>query len=98
MKDEASEKEEEQKEEEEYKGNGVNINDLVTKDELTVKLDALSAKIDALIKENNDLKDKNEQLQDKYENQDFGTIQKRGVQSSNVDANETFDSYSKQFM
>ena len=38
-------------------GNGVRVEDLVTKDELMERLSAFEAKFDALVKENTDLKD-----------------------------------------
>lgn len=92
-------------EETEPQGNGININDLVTKDMLTERLSALEAKFDAVVKENTDLKDKLSKsqektngLRDKYENKDFGNFNKQGVSTKNKDANETFESYSKQFM
>lgn len=92
-------------EETEPQGNGVNINDLVTKDMLTERLSALEAKFDAVVKENIDLKDKlsksqeeTDGLRDKYENKDFGNFNRQGVSTKNKDANETFESYSKQFM
>lgn len=69
------------------------VEDLVTKEMLEERFNALSAKFDAVIKENNDLKSKLDEL----EGQDFGNIQKRGVQVKNADANETFESYSARF-
>ena len=49
---------EEKVEETEPQGNGIDINDLVTKDMLAQRLSALEAKFDAVVKENNDLKEK----------------------------------------
>lgn len=72
-------------------GNGVRIEDLVTKDELQARFDALAAKFDAVIKENQDLKDK-------YENKDFGNFQKQGTPEKNKDVQDSFDSYAKNFM
>lgn len=69
------------------------VEDLVTKEMLEERFNALSAKFEAVIKENNDLKSKLDEL----EGQDFGNIQKRGVQVKNADANETFESYSARF-
>jgi hypothetical protein len=64
-----------QVEETEPQGNGIDINDLVTKDMLAQRLSALEAKFDAVVKENSDLKNqlsnKNDELngmKDKYEN------------------------------
>lgn len=72
-------------------GNGIRVDDLVTKDELCERLAALEAKYDAVIKENQDLKDK-------YENKDFGGFQRQGVMQKDKSANSSFDEYSKQFM
>ena len=89
----------------EPQGNGVRIEDLVTKEMLAERLAALEAKFDAVVKENSDLKDelssKSEELdgmKDKYENKDFGNFQKQGVQVKDKQANSSFDEYSKQFM
>ena len=94
-----------QVEDTEPQGNGIDINDLVTKDMLAQRLSALEAKFDAVVKENQDLKDqlysKSEELdgmKDKYENKDFGNFQKQGVQVRDRQANSSFDEYSKQFM
>lgn len=77
-------------------GNGISIDDLVTKTELTDRLSSLEAKFDAVVKENQDLKDKLTEMQDKYENKNFGNMNKKGVEV-NKDNFETFDSYSRQF-
>lgn len=89
----------------EPQGNGVRIEDLVTKEMLAERLAALEAKFDAVVKENSDLKDelssKSEELdgmKDKYENKDFGNFQKQGMQVKDKQANSSFDEYSKQFM
>ena len=86
-------------------GNGIRIEDLVTKDMLAERLSALEAKFDAVVKENSDLKEqlsnKSDELkgmQDKYENKDFGGFQKQGILDKNKYANSSFDEYSKQFM
>lgn len=86
-------------------GNGIRIEDLVTKDMLAERLSALEAKFDAVVKENSDLKEqlsnKSDELkgmQDKYENKDFGGFQKQGIMDKNKYANSSFDEYSKQFM
>ena len=86
-------------------GNGVRVEDLVTKEMLAERLAALEAKFDAVVKENSDLKDelssKSEELdgmKDKYENKDFGNFQKQGMQVKDKQANSSFDEYSKQFM
>lgn len=89
----------------ETQGNGVDINDLVTKEMLTEALKSMEAKFDAVVKENQDLKDKLSQskqdaddLREKYENKDFGNFNKQGMIAKDKQANATFDEYSKQFM
>lgn len=74
-------------------GNGVRVEDLVTKEELAEKFAALEAKYEAVIKENTDLKNK-------YENPDFGNHQRQGLvpQDEEQRQYEDFDSYSKKFM
>lgn len=86
-------------------GNGVRIEDLVTKEDLADRLAAFEAKLEAVVKENTDLKEqlanKNDELngmKDKYENKDFGNFQRQGVQEKDKYANSSFDEYSKQFM
>lgn len=79
-------------------GNGVRVEDLVTKEELTERLAALEAKFDAVLKENGDLKEKLSGMEEKYEKKDFGTFQKQGMVGKDKDANNTFDEYAKQFM
>lgn len=94
-----------QVEQTETTGNGVALDDLVTKEQLMDALKAFEAKFDAVIKENVDLKDKlsnsqkeTNELRDKYENKDFGNFQRQGMLEKDKQANETFDEYSKQFM
>ena len=89
----------------EESGNGIRVEDLVTKDMLADRLAALEAKFDAVVKENSDLKqqltDKSDELkgmQEKYENKDFGNFQKQGIVEKDKHANSSFDEYSKQFM
>lgn len=101
----AEESENMEVQETEPQGNGIDINDLVTQDMLTQALAAMEAKYDAVIKENADLKNKLEQsqqdadsLRDKYENKDFGNTARQGVIGKDKSANETFESYSRQFM
>lgn len=74
----------------EVPGNGIRIDDLVTKSELMERLSAMEAKFDAVVKENKDLKDK-------YEEHDFGNIQKQGVMAKDKSMNGTFEEYAKQF-
>lgn len=89
----------------EPQGNGVDVNDLVTKDMLSEALKSMEAKFDAVVKENKDLKDALSQskqdaddLRNKYENKDFGNFNKQGMLEKDKQANDTFDSYSKSFM
>ena len=87
----------EQVQETETAGNGIRIEDLVTKEELTERLSAMEAKFDAVLKENGDLKNKLSAMEDKYENKDFGNFQKQGMLEKDKQANSTFDEYAKQF-
>lgn len=87
----------EQVQETETAGNGVRIEDLVTKEELAERLSAMEAKFDAVLKENGDLKNKLSAMEDKYENKDFGNFQKQGMLEKDKQANSTFDEYAKQF-
>ena len=87
----------EQVQETETAGNGVRVEDLVTKEELADRLSALEAKFDAVLKENGDLKNKLSAMEDKYENKDFGNFQKQGMLEKDKQANSTFDEYAKQF-
>lgn len=89
----------------EPQGNGVDVNDLVTKEMFTEALKSMEAKFDAVVKENRDLKDALTQskqdadsLRDKYENKDFGNFNRQGMIAKDKDANTTFDTYSKNFM
>lgn len=80
----------------EGQGNGVRVEDLVTQDMLTARLEALNAKLNAVI-------DENKALKDKYENPDFGNHVKKGAGAADNPAakkaaNESFEEYSKQFM
>lgn len=80
----------------EGEGNGVRVEDLVTQEMLTARLEALNAKFNAVI-------DENKALKDKYENPDFGNHVKKGAGAADdVKAkkafNETFEEYSKKFM
>lgn len=86
-------------------GNGISIDQVVTKDYLKEVIDGFTAKLDALFKENADLKEqlskKDEEIgtmKDKYETKDFGGNSKQGVMSKDKSANSTFEEYSKQFM
>lgn len=75
----------------ESQGNGIRIEDLVTKEDLNERFSALEAKFAAVVKENQDLKEK-------YENQDFGTSAKKGVDKPDKDFNSSFDEYSSKYM
>lgn len=80
----------------EGQGNGVRVEDLVTQEMLTARLEALNAKLNAVI-------DENKALKDKYENPDFGNHVKKGAGAADNTAakkaaNESFEEYSKQFM
>lgn len=86
-------------------GNGVRVEDLVTKDDLASALSAIEAKMVALTKENEDLKQKlteaNEtadKLHQKYEVGDFGGLTSKGVTTNSRETGESFDSYCKNFM
>lgn len=85
-------------EEAEPVGNGIRIEDVVTKDYLAERFAALEAKFDAVIKENGDLKEKLSFMEKKYEDSDFGDLSRQGVMAKDKDANSTFDEYSKKFM
>ena len=79
-------------------GNGVRIEDLVTKDELTERIAAMDSKLEALVKENTDLKDALSKMREKYEDKDFGGFQKQGFVEPDKLAEDTFESYSRAFM
>lgn len=85
-------------EEVEPSGNGVRVEDLVTKDELMERLAAMDSKLEALVKENTDLKDALSKMREKYEDKDFGGLQKQGFVEPNKLAEDTFESYSRAFM
>jgi len=97
-----------QVQETEEQGNGVRVEDIVTKDMLADRLAALEAKFDAVIKENEDLKakltnkeDELNGMKDKYENKDFGNTQKVGAtrdEKANKGFADTYAEYAKQFM
>ena len=82
----------------EEQGNGVRLEDLVTKDDLAERLSAFEAKFEAILAENKALTEKLAQMSEKYEEHDFGGFTRQGVQQKDSFANETFDSYSKQFL
>lgn len=88
----------------EESGNGISIDQVVTKDILADALNSINAKLDAILKENSDLKNKlaekeNEVngMKEKYETNDFGNTAKKGV-NANEKTYTSFDEYSKQFM
>lgn len=80
-------------------GNGMRIDDLVTKDEFADRIASLEAKLDAVIKENVDLKNQNSELKDKYEEKDFGVATKKGsLDKDDSTKYSSFDEYSKNFI
>lgn len=87
-----------QVQETEPEGNGIRIEDLVTKEMLAERLQAFEAKFDAVVKENEDLKNKLSAMADKYEEHDFGGLQKQGMIEKDRYAETSFDEYSKKFM
>jgi hypothetical protein len=98
-----TEKEEQVVETEEV-GNGISIDQVVTKDILAEALNGITAKLDALINENkslkNELANKDSEINDmknKYETNDFGNTAKKGVDAKDKKY-ASFDEYSKQFM
>lgn len=82
----------------EEQGNGVRVEDLVTKADLAERLSAFEAKFEAILAENKALTEKIAEMSAKYEEQDFGGFARQGVQQKDSFANETFESYSKQFL
>lgn len=86
----------------EPEGNGIRVEDLVTKDMLADRLSALEAKFEAVLKENEDLKNTVAGMKEKYEDKDFGNVQKSGALGQDKKANDTFaesfEEYAKQFM
>lgn len=95
---EGEEKEEGEIEDTEPRGNGVRVEDLITKEEFEARFAALESKYDAVVKENTDLKDALSKMKEKYEDPNFGDYQKKGVAEKDDIANDTFESYSRQFM
>lgn len=94
-----------QVEETEPQGNGIDVNDLVTKDMLTQALASMEAKFNAVVKENSDLKeqlskavDDAKGLRAKYEDSDFGNNSSKGVSARDTRSYENFEDYSRQFM
>jgi len=86
-------------------GNGIPLEQVATKDFVKELLDSFSAKFEAMVNENKALKEelaeskgKVTEMQNRYENKDFGGFEKKGVQTKDKVANDTFDEYSKQFM
>lgn len=79
-------------------GNGIRLEDLITKDELTERLSALEAKLTAIVTENTKLKDELSNMKDKYETKDFGNVKKQGMIDKDENIEDDFMSYSKQFM
>lgn len=78
-------------------GNGVSIQDIVTKADLAAAIAAIDAKFKAVVKENEDLKDQITGYQDKYEKKDFGTAARPGVMPKDPSANDKVTSYQKSF-
>lgn len=78
-------------------GNGVSIEDIVTKADLAAAIAAIDAKFKAVVKENEDLKDQITGYQDKYEKKDFGTAARPGVMPKDPSANDKVTSYQKSF-
>lgn len=78
-------------------GNGVSIEDIVTKADLAAAIAAIDAKFKAVVKENEDLKERITGYQDKYEKKDFGTTTRPGVMQKDPSANDKVASYQKSF-
>ena len=79
-------------------GNGIRVEDLVTKSELTDKLASFEAKLDAVLKENADLKEQNSQIKEKYEEKDFGNVAKKGTFEKDASTeHSSYEEYAKQF-
>ena len=78
-------------------GNGISIEDIVTKADLAAAIAAIDAKFKAVVKENEDLKDQITGYQDKYEKKDFGTTTRPGVMPKDPSANDKVTSYQKSF-
>lgn len=79
-------------------GNGIAIEELVTKDQLAERLSAIEAKLTAFVEENKSLKEQLSGMKDKYENKDFGNMQRKGLPEKDKYAESSFEEYSKQFM
>lgn len=84
----------------EGEGNGIRIEDVVTKDDLQNALNAFEAKFKALEKENSDLKDElaksNTELS-KFKNGDFGNNTQKAPYVDNKAHYESFDDYAKNY-
>lgn len=78
-------------------GNGISIEDIVTRADLAAAIAALDAKFKAVVKENEDLKDQITGYQYKYEKKDFGTTTRPGVMPKDPSANDKVTSYQKSF-
>lgn len=89
-------------------GNGMSIDDLVTKADLDERLSAINSKIDAFFNETKGLlekanaeKDKAKEetagLKSKYEEGDFGNQLRKGTPEKDKSANDSYDEYCKQF-
>ena len=86
-------------------GNGISVDDLVTKSDLKASLDALNAKFDALFKEISDkdakikeYSEKANDLENKFVNNgDFGNTVSKSSSRPNETEYETFESYSAKF-
>jgi outer membrane biosynthesis protein TonB len=84
---------------------GIDINQVVLKEDLDARFSAMNAKLDAVLKENADLKDKladaekqKEDLHKKYEYDDFGNqAQKEYGKGDNSTPYQSADDYVKQF-
>lgn len=84
---------------------GIDINQVVLKEDLDARFSAMNAKLDAVLKENADLKDKladaekqKEDLHKKYEYDDFGNqAQKDYGNVDNSTPYQSADDYVKQF-
>ena len=89
----------------EEKGNGIPLEEIVTKEYLMEQLNSLNAKFDAVLKENKDLKEKLDDsngkvkaMQEKYEEDDFGNATKKGVPTTKEQGKyQSFDEYASYF-
>lgn len=73
--------------------NAIRVEDLVTKADLKEKLDAIISRLDSVLHENETLKD---QLA-KYDG-DFGNTAPKGATTRDEKLEDTFESYSRDFM